>query len=320
MAVERSYVRLGVFVLVSLAVVLGTTVYFVYQMRSRPVLEGVTYTPENVSGLDISSPVRFRGVTVGRVSNLRIEPGGRVIEIDFELFLDRLVTLGANVTRLPAAAARDVFAHLRAQIIRNPVTGESYLLLELPTDAPPPMALGFTPDRFYVPSMPSPLAAVRDQLPAFIDRAEQTLATFREIINRIPDSLDRSDRFFTNIERIFQQAELPALSADSRKFFATTSAQVDRMTADLNKLIGSGGTMLAFVDEARDALKATDIAGTTESARRAADHTVLAAEDLRRSLPAIRDALEQLRELARLLEAQPESLVYGRKPVKGKSQ
>ena len=63
---------------------------------------------------------------------------------------------GADVTRLQSEAARGMLAQLRAQIIRNPVTGESYLLLDLPTDAPPPMALGFTPDRLYVPSMPSP--------------------------------------------------------------------------------------------------------------------------------------------------------------------
>ena len=36
--------------------------------------------------------MRYRGVPVGRVSNLRVEPGGRTIEIDFELFPDRLNT------------------------------------------------------------------------------------------------------------------------------------------------------------------------------------------------------------------------------------
>ncbi len=62
-------------------------------MRSRGVIKLVTYTQENVTGLDISSPVRYRGVAVGRVSNLQVEPGGRTIEIDFELFADRLTTV-----------------------------------------------------------------------------------------------------------------------------------------------------------------------------------------------------------------------------------
>ena len=49
--------------------------------------------------------------------------------------------------------------------MRNPVTGESYLLLDRPEDAPPPISLGFTPDRAYVPSMPTMLSKVEDRLP-----------------------------------------------------------------------------------------------------------------------------------------------------------
>jgi hypothetical protein len=64
------------------------------------------------------------------------------------------------------------------------------------------MALGFTPTRPYVASMPSTLTKIQDRLPAVLERAEATLQTLREIVLRIPASLDRSDRFFTNVERI----------------------------------------------------------------------------------------------------------------------
>ena len=77
--------------------------------------------------------------------------------------------------------------------------------------------------------MPTPLSAMQDRLPEVLERAEATLRVLREIVARIPDSLDRSDRFFTNVERIIQESDLPALSADSRKFFATTSAQIEQI-------------------------------------------------------------------------------------------
>ena len=113
MAVEKSYTRLGLFLVIALVVVLATALLFIQRMRSRQVIELVTYTQENVTGLDISSPVRYRGVAVGRVSNLQVEPGGRTIEIDFELFTDRLTPLGADVPNLQALAKSGVLERFR---------------------------------------------------------------------------------------------------------------------------------------------------------------------------------------------------------------
>src|SRR5262245_35386299 len=97
MAVEKSYTRLGLFLVVVLMVVLVTALLFIQRLRSRDVISLVTYTTENVSGLDVSSPVRYRGVSVGRVAEVRVDPRGDTVEIGFELFLDRLNSIGANV-------------------------------------------------------------------------------------------------------------------------------------------------------------------------------------------------------------------------------
>ena len=175
------------------------------------------------------------------------------------------------------------------------------MLLDVPENPPPPMTLAFTPDRPYVPWVPTTLATVQDRLPAILERAEATLQTVTEIVSKVPESLDRSNRFFTNVERIFQESELPALSADSRKFFSTTSGQIDKIATDLERVIGTDGTLVTFVENANAAIKAADLPTTNQSARAAADQTTLAADDLRRALPAIRDSLDQLRDLARQL-------------------
>jgi hypothetical protein len=180
------------------------------------------------------------------------------------------------------------------------------------------MELEFKPDRPYVPSMPSMFATVQDRLPTLLDRADAMLQTLTEIVARMPESLDRSDRFFTNVERIMHESQLPALSTDSRKFFTTTSAQIAQIKSDMDGVIGSEGALIKFSEEARAAVKAADLPAATRSAREAADNSRLASDDLRRSLPAIRDSLEQLRELSRMLEEQPESVVYGPRPPEGK--
>jgi phospholipid/cholesterol/gamma-HCH transport system substrate-binding protein len=319
MAVEKSYARLGLFIVLTLVVVLATAALFIQRWRSHAVVGMVTYTTENVSGLEISSPVRYRGVPVGRVTDLRVDPRGITVEIDFEIFIDRLNTIGMSLSRIRQIADfGGVFPRLRARIVGNPVTGESYLLLDVPQNPPSAIALGFTPNRPYVPSVPSMLATAQDRLPALLDRTETTLQTLGEIVTRIPASLDRSDRFFTNVERIVQESQLPALSGDSRKFFTTTSAQIEQIRSELDGVIGTEGTLVKFSEEARAAIKGADFPASTQSARDAADNSRLASDDLRRSLPAIRESLEQLRELARQLEEQPESVVYGRRPPRAR--
>jgi hypothetical protein len=58
-------------------------------------------------------------------------------------------------------------------------------------------------------------------------------------------------------------------------------------------------------------MEEADLPASGRATREAMDQASLAAEDLRRSLPAMRESLEQLRELARQLQEQPESVVHG---------
>jgi len=313
MAVERSYARLGLFLVVSLIVVLGTALFFIQRFRTQEVLDLVSYTDGDVSGLNTGSPVRFRGVPIGRVEELRIDPRGTLIEVDFEVFLDRLAQVGSNVEGLQRQAASGLLSHLRAQAVGNPVTGDAYLLLDIPQNAPPPISLTFTPTRVYVPFMPTVFQTAQDRLPALMDRAAATLQTMEAIVTRVPASLDRSDRFFDSVERVIRATELPALSADSRRFFTTTAEQMAQISANLDRSLGPQGTLATFVKDTNASIAAADLEATTKSTRDAMNQTNLAADDLRRSLPAIRDALTQLRDLARMLEEQPESVIYGQR-------
>ena len=81
MPVEKSHARLGAFLVVVLLLAIATGLLFVQRARTRAVLDLVTYTTENISGLDVSSPVRLRGVPVGRVTELRVDPLGKTVEI-----------------------------------------------------------------------------------------------------------------------------------------------------------------------------------------------------------------------------------------------
>ena len=83
----------------------------------------------------------------------------------------------------------------------------------------------------------------------------------------------------------------------------------------MDRLIGTEGTLTALIDDTHESMKAADIPGASKSAREAMERTSLAADDLRRTLPVIRESLDQLRELARRMDEQPESVVYGPRPA-----
>jgi len=68
MSVERNYARLGLFIAIALIVILGTALLIIQRLRTREAIAFVTYTTENVTGLDVSSPVGLLGVAVGRVT------------------------------------------------------------------------------------------------------------------------------------------------------------------------------------------------------------------------------------------------------------
>ena len=308
MAAQKDYSRLGLFLVT--IVVLATVLFFVQRSREREVLDLVTYTDQNVTGLGAQSPVRFKGVTVGRVDAVRIDARIRMVEIDFELFVDTITDLGGEVEEvrrhvMGLAGDKDT----RVQVVGNPVTGDAYLLIDIPASPPPAMSLGFEPDRPYIPSMPSALGRVADQLPDLIDRGEALLDRTEQIMARLPDTLDRTDRFFDSGDRVFRESAIPELSQDVRDWLRSTSQQVNDLDERLDGLLGEKGTLFTLLDDA----KRSDIPATTEALRDALDQASLAADALRRDLPAIRSSLEELRALSRLLEEQPEDLVYGRR-------
>ena len=92
------------------------------------------------------------------------------------------------------------------------------------------------------------------------------------------------------------------------------------MSSNMEKVLGTGGTLEQLTEEARATIKAADLPATTAATRTASHQMSLTADDLRRSLPALRESLGQLRELGKLLEEQPEAIVCSSRPPKGKSR
>lgn len=72
---------MGVFVTVGVVIMLAVVFLFGASRYLQESRTYATYFRESVQGLEINAPVKFRGLTIGRVSTIRIAPDGKLIEV-----------------------------------------------------------------------------------------------------------------------------------------------------------------------------------------------------------------------------------------------
>ncbi|MEJ2501662.1 MAG: MlaD family protein, partial [Campylobacterales bacterium] len=119
MNAKTNYTLVGVFVLLSLALMAFFVIWMLEPAKEDEVQSYRVEFSESVSGLNVDSPVKFRGVTVGKVRKIRISPNN--IE-KIEVLIDVWKTTPIKT---------DTVAKLKAQGI----TGLSYIDLSRGSDA-----------------------------------------------------------------------------------------------------------------------------------------------------------------------------------------
>src|SRR5205807_1515549 len=148
-----------------------------------------------VQGLDVGSPVKFRGVTVGTVAEITIAPDRRHVQVTSNIYVDALVRLGLR-TRAPRSGEEFIDPRLRVQLASAGITGVRFIQTDFfdPERYPPP-PLPFEPPWNYVPSARSTLknaeaAGVSDaqeELQAGLVALREAL----ESVRTLADSLER---------------------------------------------------------------------------------------------------------------------------------
>jgi len=278
--------KLGLFVLTALATIVAVTFWVGANLFQRESFEAISYFDESVQGLELGSPVKWRGVTVGTVRDITVAPDGRHVQVTSDIFVDALERLGLEQ---PKRGAPFIDPNLRVQLASAGITGTRFLQTDFfdPVRHPPPK-LPFEPPWNYVPSTPSTLKGVEESV--------------LEILNRLPE--------------IEGQAE-EALGA-----LRGTLASVDQLVAMLQADDGAFNVLLVQLRSTaarlESALKEAELGSTTASLRNtsgqlgdAASGVSDAREELSASLVALREALESVRALADSLERDPSALLRG---------
>jgi len=280
--------KLGLFVLLAIGTMLGALFWLGARRFRRESFPAISYFDESVQGLDVGSPVKFRGVTVGTVSDITIAPDHRHVQVTAEMYVDALVRLGLR-TGAPKSGEEFIAPNLRVQLASAGITGVRFIQTDFfdPERYPPPR-LPFETPWNYVPSAPSTLKSVEEaaieiinRLPVLEDRAKDTLADLRKTLG----SFDALATGLGAEDGSFYQAVHELRAAAMRVGRALDEAKLGATTASFRDTSASVGHAATGLGDAQDELQA--------------------------SLVALREALESVRTLADSLERDPSVLLRG---------
>ncbi len=253
----------------------------------------------SITGLNVEASVRYRGMAVGKVTRMRIDPED-----------PRNILVGI---RLPANLP--VTRGTRASLGYQGVTGLAFIQLDERGDDPVPLTAqdGRPPRLQLEPGLIDQLTdtatdamrrfrEVADQLGSFFDEAN--VERFRRTLERLESAADGVDQTF---------AEAPQTLAAIRAVFSTEN--VERLSAALAHLERAGAEAAPTVAEARATLESMKhMMVTLEAVAGAAGDRLLEGTlpHLNALLKELADTSGKVGRLVEEIEASPQVLITGR--------
>src|SRR5919109_3682289 len=243
---RMSYFKIGLFVISAMVigvigvVVLGGGKFF----KTKNIIE--TYIDESVQGLDVGSPVKFRGVLVGNVEQISLT------SVEYST-RRRYVLVRAGISpsifQFPLSDATspgfllEIEKGLRVRLAPQGLTGQAYLEADyLDPKRNPPLEIDWRPSYPYVPSAQS-------RITQFSDAVERILRNVEQIdIQRLIGTMENS---LNTIDKLVEGANLDKISGQA----VTLLAEVRDTNRQLRTLVSG--------PELRDAVKDAAVAAGT---------------------------------------------------------
>ncbi len=279
----------GAIALIVVAIgVLGSGKFFKQQYKYYVVFEG------SVKGLNVGSPVVFRGVKIGAVSVIRMQFNYATKAMTILVYVDSDPTQ-FEVVNIDEATAKEITRErdryamirqliargLRAQLeMQSIVTGQLQIALDIYPDKPAVLT-GIDKTTQEIPSIPTPLQELGKKLQSLpIEEIFQKLdlaldgigkvvqaPEFKEIVPNLNTALKDAQTLVRNVD-----AQIKPLSADVsetlrgvQKLVKNADVQVASLGPNLNEAVGDGRKLIRNVDGSVESIKVS-LEGTLSAA------------------------------------------------------
>jgi len=288
-----------------------------------------TYFGESVQGLDIGAPVKYRGVTLGHVTSIGLVSAQygttaeeQIVDAMYRLIVVRFKVNPKLLGKLPDTESA-VRHGLRAKLANQGLTGVMFLELDfVPTDQYPVVSVPWTPLDDYIPSVPSTIEQVQDEvtqvlhklstldLNGLVTNVDGLITDVRNQFGKNGDlrqTLVQARAAISDAQTQLTQSDLPALSAQLRR----TGAAIE--------VLAQGKQTRALLDAAQADLQKLPplIAAAQQTIGRAGNGVADLQSELLPILEAVRAAAENLRETTETIRRDPGSVLLQGAPPKG---
>lgn len=291
MAEKPSKFMIGFFVTAGIALAVATVVWLGASNYFQKGALMVTYFDESVQGLSVDSGVKYRGVNVGSVREIRVAPDNRLVEVVMKISLEKDVR-------------KDVTARLRSAGL----TGVAYIELDRTTDewaelapridfpTPHPVILSRPSDakhlltmldkivtevnRIDLGNMLRDITAISKGIDRYVNGPEM-----KNIVANLDSTTTRLDRTIRRVDAMAADGVLENLLGEARGTLVETRAVVGRIREDLDRMkladsAARANRMVAGLD--RDVREITrDLKATGDNLQRVSENLDLLAEKLR---------------------------------------
>jgi phospholipid/cholesterol/gamma-HCH transport system substrate-binding protein len=322
MSTPSNHFKLGLFVLLCLAALFVTAGALGARSARQETVTYRTYFNESVQGLDLGSPVKFRGVTIGLVSAIEIAPDQRHVEVVAELDVEDIRRMGLTEDGVEGNTERDgpvqfiVPPDLRAQLGSQGITGVKFILIDFfdPSSNPLP-DLAFPPADNYIPAAASLMKNLEDSVVKAVDRlpevADSILAITtqidamlkelkqKQVIDSAASTLANVDAAVTDLRRVLAQVDQAGVPERAARTIDNLNDAVTKMSRILDRVDGDGGLVAS-------AHRATSAFGDLGQSAHGTS------QELQNTLVDLGEAAQAIRDLAETLERDPDMLLKGR--------
>ncbi|MBL0086943.1 MAG: MCE family protein [Ideonella sp.] len=338
---QANPLRVGLFALVGLAVLAaGLVVVGGGMLFASRAEQAVLYFKGSIYGLRVGAPVVFRGVRIGNVSSIDVEPDARspggfnvpvVVRIDSAQFGAAQGPRNAEAPSLKALVQQGLRAQLQTQSL---LTGQLYVELDMDGQARVPSALAGS-TFLGLPEIPAAAAplSIQTQLQALnlqqlVKDVSGAAAAARQLLGgpEARHTLEDLARLSASLARISATLDqrlgpladgVQATVRETRSAVASLGAAAERTGSAVDRVGAAAGRV--------DALLAPDSA-LLGSLKQASDELGRSAATLRQALgedsalmqntegamQELRRSARSVRNLVDVLERNPEALLRGR--------